>query len=290
MNSLLWKRELNGAMRSLIRRPWMVPLVLGVWVIIVQVAGIEFPPEGPPRFISYWPPGALIGIWGPQLMLILAMVGMVAWRVVEGRRDPGLALCLISPREIALAKTFAPTIPTLLVIACIAILESVLGTRALDEMILWRLSLYRWYDAVIASQGFEISSTLAQCLRAMLVLRAVLFGVVAVTLTTWLGARLRSAWWTMIGALVILALISGLVLLGEGLVRSTLLGLPQVQASFMHLIVAFSTVIHPDQMYPKVIGEAVMMTVTRILLPLAWLNCWWFWTSRGFARRYFIED
>lgn len=280
MTGPLWRREWRGGVRSAVRQPWMVPVVFALIAVVCRLTGLEFPPGGAPPGVNYWPPSALLAIWGPQAFLVLAMVGIVSWRVVCDRGSQDLAVTPLSPREIALAKTLAPTALSIAVIMGLAWREALDAATEYEGMILWRLGLYTWYGATFGSHGFDPGPLGYLLLKLALALRTLLLALVIVTMTTWVSARCRRQGRAMLASLGMIYLSGSFVYAGEVSLWEMFGDLPPIMVERMNLFFALERA--HDEVQPCVVREALIILGTRFLLPLLWLTYWWWWAAAKF--------
>ncbi|KAA0221295.1 hypothetical protein EDM76_13795 [bacterium] len=290
MTGALWRREFTGGIRPPWRQPWAVPLAAGLWSLLAAAMRWEFPPVPPlssPDY-EYWPRGGVLVVWGPQALLALAMIGIVSWTSVRDRRDPALAMTLIAPREIALAKTFAPTALSLLLITGLAAWEAIELPGPPILTFFFRMGFTNWGTASIDTLGFRPSPLGEVLVRAFLVVRTLLAGLGLVTFTAWVAARSRRSHAAMGIALLAGLLVPGTVLLTEQSLRAHVFPYPFNPDIDVH--VTFAQYQAAGNVRAAVHGEAAMILITRLLLPLLWLAWWWRWTRQGFARRHFAGE
>jgi hypothetical protein len=283
MASSLWDREFRGAQRRRWRQPWTAPLA----VVILVALRARFPSHAldsilEPEII----PGWQIPIAAP--VLVLWAVWTIANAMIRDRRA-GIAVALgmtnLSPRSIALAKTFAPSWPTLLVLAVLRWSSHPEIWFRDDESLLFTLGHFHTGEMI----RYDLI-TLWRSTRALLLIAAVASSVLLViafaVLAAWVAARSRSKWEAVVGTLAILAILRAAGF-GLHLVLYTQLFTVAAWQSTSPLPSLFGDFSH--WAHAMVAGEMICDCGLRIGLPLLWLGYWWRWTRQGFADIYLTE-
>lgn len=115
----LWRREFRGAQRRLWRQPWVLPV--GLVCVLIPLTGsplvdpvtVDLPGRLAP--VSFAWPDLLLGAW---------ILWVVCAAIERDRRPEQLIPLMLTPfsrSEIAWAKTFAPTIISIVVIALLGL-------------------------------------------------------------------------------------------------------------------------------------------------------------------------
>lgn len=288
---LLWDRERRAARRHWWHHPWVMPVVALVCILLSLVVWNQpLPsitvPRGSVRAELPWVEGLLI-LW------IVWLIAVTLTRERGERTTATLGVTLISPREVALTKTFAPIYPALIawvgliVTRFMVVIAVSVGRLARETVVLWTLDLefwalhvwgdYRWW-------GLRRETLLGLFSPwAEMIARATLYPLCLVTVTAWVSARMRSAARATAAALGICA------------AAVALFHLPAFALSWLaHADPPTRTQWRSDDFQPLsqalVALEIVWFAAIHLLIPAAWLLWWWRWTANGFQHDFFNEE
>lgn len=303
MSAALWTREWRGAQR----RWWLQPWAAAAGVCAAALLAVATPAAGEALRLP-WRDAAALTVIVAQALLALWMVAAVARAVTRERRlgtHGEIAVTLVTSRELALAKTFAPAHVCILALTLLAVADaylvwstvtsaapaasrveaipvleatpyspwSLLAMRLGHLMLGQHIDLERFLGA-----GPEVppGRWLRLALWAELPARTLLAGAALATLTAWTACRLRSPLLAVMG-----------VLAGLALLFAAAWGLDRVWYGCVIGRGPLDPIITASAGPPAGAGREIALELgydwtMRFAAPLLWLVWWWRWTERRF--------
>jgi hypothetical protein len=283
----LWDREFRSGRRLWLLQSWPLPIAVllayGCHFVLGNPAAAE---------IHVNLLGGSVYASPYEIALLLWAVWLACHAMARDSTEAGrstLGLMVVSPRSIAIAKSFGACYPALLALWGLLLVRglSLLSAATAGEGIhlgefeaLPALSIGHWYLNMLFVEGdwWFIWEPLDSAIYFIEVAaRLLLFPLVILTFAGWLAVRLKSAIAPFaITVALAAALLAGAICLFHGL------------ASMSGVSAPISANIEPSP-FVTLIAVCLALAFTlliHLLLPAAWLLWWWRWTGHGFQRDY----